>query len=199
MNLTICIPTITGRESQFNSLSDLINSQIDGCGLRDHVNVLVEKDDRTMSIGYKRDMMYKKATGKYCVQIDDDDSVAQNYVECVYLATLTGADCIGYKEIVKTRGKIQYSDHSLKYDKWESFPKSIGGIHHRRTPFVKTPILTELCRKTGVQDMRFGEDHDFANRIRPHLKTQAYINDYMYIYNAPDLRNQQDFKQRYER
>ncbi len=34
----------------------------------------------------------------------------------------------------------------------------------------------------GVKDMRFGEDHDFANRILPFLKTEHYIDREMYIY-----------------
>lgn len=197
INLTICIPTLPERFEQLKSLLDLINSQREGLGLSDSVEVLVDDTDRSMSIGLKRDQMYKKAKGVYTVQIDDDDRVADNYVECVYLATLTGADCIGYKEDVRIAGRREASEHSIKYDKWESLPKPIGGIKHRRTPFCKTPIKTDICTRVGVQDMRFREDHDFAERIRPHLYSEAYINEFMYIYNAPTLKNRNDFNRRY--
>lgn len=160
------------------------------------MEIFTDVDNKEVSIGEKRDRMYGRAKGLFTVMIDDDDRVADNYVESVYAATLGNVDCIGYQEECRINGRLQFSDFSLRYAKWESLRKPDGKFSYRRTPFFKTPIRTEICRSVGVKDMRFGEDEDFANRIRPHLQTQAYINQVMYYYSWRNL-SEKEHNQRY--
>lgn len=177
MILTIAIPTIVTRQDKFNRLIDRIAAQITYYGYGKEVEVISECDNKEISIGKKRDNLIRKANGDYIVMIDDDDTIANNYILVVVNALSKAPDCIGYLERIKHSNKT--SCISLKNPCWMD---NYGGYDYVRTPFFKVPIKTELCRQVGCSDMRFGEDHDFAKKIYPLLKTEEFINDYMYIY-----------------
>lgn len=182
MRLTICIPTIVGREAQCETLLSKINKQIESIDASSDIQVLVDKDNKEVSIGVKRQRMYDNALGLYTVQIDDDDDIASNFVKAVYLATFSDADCIGYMEECLIDKRLFYSKFSLSCKHWHQLRNPLNGITYYRTPFHKTPIKTDICREVGVKDMRFGEDEDFSRRIFPRLKSEVFINQVMYYY-----------------
>ena len=185
--LSILIPTIPERSELFNKLIDVIRPQ-----LTDKVEVLFNpKPKGEISIGTKRNILYNEANGLYSVQIDDDDTIPAYFVKEVLAAIREVPDCVGYKEHCTIDGKVQDSVISITNKEWYSINST-----HFRTPHFKTPILTELCKQVGVKDMRFGEDHDFAKRIYPLLKTEKFIPLEMYYYTANSLTPQQH-KERY--
>ena len=197
--LSILIPTIPEREKQFKAITAKLINQAFLCGSKDEVEfVFNSKPKGTISIGLKRDEMYKKAKGLFAVQIDDDDDVPDYFVETI-LRTIknnSSVDCIGYYERCLINGVKKRSKISVLSKEWRENKIPINGVDYLRTPFFKTPIKTELCQKTGVLDMRFGEDHDFAKRIFPLLKSESFINKVMYFYTANSL-TQQQHKERY--
>lgn len=197
--LSILIPTVVGREPKFNVLKTKIKSQAEAAALvlGLDIEIISAKDNKEISIGKKRQILYQKARGIFSVQLDDDDDIADDYVKTVHAAAQhavkVGADCIGYQELCSTtQNKVKkLSNFSLKYPAWKEFQfAEEAGFHHYRTPFCKTPILTKLCVKAGVPDMRFGEDHEFAKRVYPLLQKEVYISKVMYLYNyAPEDHN----------
>lgn len=189
MILSICIPSVIGRESQFSDLCDEINIQVERIGAHDSVELITDVDNKQVSIGAKRNRMYQRCTGTYAVQIDDDDWIDSDYIKKVLKACKTGADCIGYLEHCVMDGVEKYSSFSLKYRQWHEFKGNpdANGITYYRTPFTKTPIKTGICKRVGVKDKRFAEDHDFAKRVYRHLKTEEFINEVMYYYTANTL------------
>jgi glycosyltransferase involved in cell wall biosynthesis len=181
--LSICIPTVNGREKSFDLLMTEINRQISVCKAEKKVEVIVKKDNKEISIGEKRDLMYKQCKGKYAVHIDDDDMIHPNYIESVLKAATLDTDCITYMEDCTIDGVKSKSLFTLKSPIWiEKLKEPVNGCVRVRTPFFKTPIKTKICKKIGVRSMRFGEDLDFANRVFPHLMTEMFINEPMYIY-----------------
>ena len=192
MNLSILIPTVVGREEQLNRLLKILDDQ-----MIPDIEVLVECDNKEISIGEKRDNLYRKAKGKFSVMIDDDDFVPDNYIEVInaVIDSNPNIDCIGYFEHCTINGKYEKSVISLKNRGWVSH-NEMGQTTHLRTPFFKVPILTSICQRVGVRDMRFGEDHDFAIRILPYLKKEHFIYRDMYYYRADSL-TQQQHKERY--
>lgn len=195
MQLSICIPSVIGREESLNRLLRHLQKQIADSGLQNEVEIITDVDNKEVSIGAKRDRMYRKCLGKYAVQIDDDDFVANDFVKAVYTQSLSGCDCIGYQEQCTIDGAIYMSNFSLDYSRWAqlSQPDKHGFTYHR-TPFTKSPIKTAICQKVGVKDMRFGEDHDFAKRVLPYLKSQDYIGRVMYYYTFNSLSKQEHNK-----
>lgn len=214
MKLTIAIPTIVGREAQFERLKAHIERQIKKYEFRpqnsfnDAKGIVIEiihcADNKEMSIGAKRQKLLMEAKGEYIVMIDDDDWVPENYIETI-LPLLNGVDCIGYQEECNIKGKKELSVYSLAFREWEStgFQMKegrsyqgirIAGYDHVRTPFYKSPMLTSIARQIGFEDVRFGEDHLFAKAVYPFLKTETFINEIMYFY-SPVFDS--DFKSRY--
>jgi len=195
--LSILIPTIPERKVQFSAFHFKIINQIHAEGARDKVEFCVFNSPKgAHSVGEKRDALYRMATGTYSVQLDDDDDVPDDFIKEVLKAIEQDADCIGYYERCVMDGTYKRSKISIDCKCWQEFNEPINGNHYERTPFFKTPIKTELCQKVGVKDMRFAEDHDFAIRIYPYLKTETFIAKEMYYYSANTLTPQQH-KERY--
>ena len=181
--LSVCIPTVVGRENKLQNLLDNLGNQINEHNLQEFVEIIVHKDNKEISIGKKRDNMYKQCTGLFAVQIDDDDQVAEDYLITIMKNMDERSDCIGYQEKCIMNGVHKKSDFSNKYDKWSENSYPINGFHHRRTPFCKTPIKTTICKFVGVKDMRFGEDHQFAKDVYKYVRVETYIDKEMYYYN----------------
>lgn len=192
MLLTIAIPTIPERSEQFNALWHKIFKQISHTPLGAIDLIYSDKPKGDQSIGKKRDELYKASNGLYTVMIDDDDDVPEDYIETIF-NTINHSndtpDCIGYIERCIIDGVTRYSKISNEFQDWSNIQQGI--FSYARTPFFKVPILTELCKKVGVSDMRFGEDHDFARRLKPHIKTHIFIDKVMYYYTANSLTPEQ--------
>lgn len=150
----------------------------------DTVEIIHECDNKEMSIGMKRDKLIWNAKGKYLVMIDDDDWIAPQFIRKILDATVTSPDCIGYMEECRFGNRIERSMFSNRFTDWSTLTGE--AFKYARTPFFKTPIRTDYCKVVGCRDMRFGEDHDFAKRIKPLLKTEVFINEIMYIYRYKD-------------
>jgi len=181
--LSLCIPTVFGREVQFNKLLNELQRQMAEDTLQGIVEIIVNKDNKEISIGHKRQLMYEKCNGIYSVQIDDDDMVSGEYLKTIITACLNDDDCIGYIENCNINGIISKSLIGCQYSNWiENLKTKEFGCTRFRTPFFKIPIKTQFCLETKVNDIRFGEDVDFATRIYPLIKSMTFIPEEMYFY-----------------
>jgi len=68
----------------------------------------------------------------------------------------------------------------------------VNGFDYVRSPYQKTPLKTEIARKIGYADMRFGEDYDYSCRLVASglLLVEVYIPKvlyhYRYAYETPN-------------
>jgi hypothetical protein len=189
MKLSILIPTVVGREDSLDGLMSILNRQI-----TNDVEIVIEKDNKEISIGAKRNLLYSKANGVYSVSIDDDDTVPEYFIQKILekIDGFQGVDCIGYQERCYWDGSREtLSDFSLRYNTWKE--QKDNEFRFVRTPFHKTPILTGIARDVKFQDRRFGEDHIWSKEIYERLKTEVYIPHVMYNYHY----TQQDHKTKY--
>ncbi len=186
--LSIQIPTLNARKKQFNKLHESLLKQ-----KTDEVEIIFESDNKEISIGAKRERLLMRSNAKYFVQVDDDDSLADDYIAKVLIALKQKPDCIGYLESVIWNGEKRIACHSIRYDDWAD---KTDGYDYVRTPFFKDVIRVNLAQGVGVNDMRYGEDHDFAKRIKPFLKKEVFINELMYFYSHSDL-TEQESNERY--
>lgn len=185
-NLTILIPTIQGREAQFDALVDSLNAQ-------GFTNIVHLKDNKEISIGAKRQLLLDKCETDYFVMIDDDDSVAPNYIARISQALLCTPDCVTYLESVNGN---QVACHS---NVWNAWGNNKEGFTYVRTPFYKDVLRTDIAKKIGFKDMRYGEDHNFSIRLKQSglIKTEIFINELMYFYSAPPSLTTLQHKARY--
>lgn len=180
--LTICVPTIEGREAKFERLWSELKKQSKPFGA--DVQLIFEKDNKEISIGQKRQNMLLKSRGKFTQMFDDDDMPAPDMVHTWMwiIKNKPGITHIGFIEDCSGGdfGKSTLVDRSAKYADWGD---NVNGFKHVRTPDNKNPILTSLCIAAGgYNDMRYGEDHDFSKRVMKFLSNEAYVNKSMYYY-----------------
>lgn len=182
MILSIHIPTVNGREEKFNRIASKIKKQVDKVA-PDDIEVFSCKDNKEISIGRKRQIMYEASKGVYSWQIDDDDDIADDAIELIYgVCQAEKYDCITFIEkciFIGQQPQIRFANHSIKYHDWAEHSDN---YYYVRTPYFKSVIKTEHCIAAGVQDVRFGEDHLFSVAVKPYLQTEFHINKPLYIY-----------------
>lgn len=184
IRLSILIATITGREQSFNNLVEKLLDQLTVNGIWNEIEVIYECDDRTMSIGNKRQLLLERSYGDFVVYIDDDDDVPNDYCITIWktIATRPYYDCIGFlQQCTFNGGREKLASLSNKWDAWA---EKKDGFDYVRTPFFPTPIRRDIAIQIGYKDMRFGEDHDFSIRLKESglIKNELFLDKIMYYY-----------------
>jgi glycosyltransferase involved in cell wall biosynthesis len=177
MILSILIPTLHSRASQFKTLKAEIDRQCKG--LEDKVEVIISIDEKQRTTGFKRNELLRASRGKYVVFVDDDDYIYPYYVAEILKAAESNADCMAINGIMTTNGK-----HEKKWDIAIKNPYAeVNGVYLRYPNHI-TPIKREHAIKIGFPDLTFAEDYDFATRLKESglLKTEAKITPAMYHY-----------------
>lgn len=184
MKLSILIPTLPTRMDFRKRIAEMLaNSMIRyKNNVDDRGDIEIITDDRTgISIGAKRNIMLQAATGEYICFIDDDDRIADNYVELVMVGIVTNPDCCSLSGIITTDGKDPKPFiHSIDYN--EFFERD--GVYYRCPNHLNT-IRTELARQCPFPDWQRSEDSNFAFQLRDKrlLKVEYKIPETLYFYD----------------
>jgi len=174
--LSILLPTISTRASQFARLEAHVRAQSDG----KPVEILSECDNKEISIGRKRQNLLEKASGEWVVFIDDDDWIADDYVDSILAALSENPDCVGFLIRCTTNGKNPVmAKASLKYKSWG---ENEDGFVHTRAPYQKTPVRRSIALLVGFPDLRYAEDREYSRGLVKHLKTEVFIDKILYEY-----------------
>ena len=195
MILTITIASVSIRKEMLDSLLKELNRQINENNLQDEVEILVDDDDKRF-LGTKRKLMLSKARGYFTCAIDDDDWVSENYIQLIVNAIKNNADidCIGINGVITTNGENPKKwIISCHFEDW--FEKD--DIYYR-TPNHICPIKTELVRIADFDDVAWGEDYPFSQRVKPLLKKEIEIAEPLYVYQfstSGSLHNYQNLKE----
>lgn len=183
MTLSILIPTITGRESHYDSLIASIGSQYKG----NEIEIITAKDSREKSIGQKRNELVQSAMGEYCVFVDDDDKLPPYYIEEILNASKSNPDAIGFK------GNY-YHDNVLKKEfvhsiKHKEYAETM--YYFYRPPNHLNPIKTSIAKQFKFPHKSMFEDTDWAMQIAKSglLKTEVFIDKIMYNYYYVSKKN----------
>lgn len=200
MQLSILIPTTPEREIQTKNLLTKTIGEEYNCDLYTHpignlacgryvnqnlpIEALIYLDNKEMTIGEKRELLYKGAKGEYCWQIDSDDDISEDAIGLILEAIKQEPDCITFEEYVNIDGREYKSNHSLSYPGWVGNGEYLlsDGFHFWRTPFFKSVIKTEIARSVPVPRIRWGEDNMWADELQKHLKTEVHISKQLYLY-----------------
>jgi glycosyltransferase involved in cell wall biosynthesis len=174
--LTILLPTVEARAKLFAQLHAHITAQAAG----KPVEVLVACDNKEISIGKKRQNLLEQATGDYVCYIDDDDWVADDYVDSILAALESSPDCVGFKiRCIMNGGAPLMASASMRYKTWGD---NQDGFRFVRSCYHKTPCRRDIALRVGFPDLRYCEDRPYSMGIMRHLKTEEYIDAILYEY-----------------
>ena len=178
--LSILTITMPNRKGFLNELTAVLHPQVNG---RDDVEWLVLEDNGEMDLGEKRNKMIDMATGEYIVFVDDDDLVSVEYVNKMLTALNSHphVDCTSLIGVRSVDGQgAEVFKHSIQYKGWYDQMED-GKIVYYRTPNHWNAVKRVIAGTVRFKDeMNCGEDHDYSNRIRPHLVDEVQIPDVMY-------------------
>lgn len=186
MKLSILIPSVFERRQTFlPKCLDMVYSQYDRLSpeLKKEVEILVLVDNKTQALGDKRNVLIDIAQGEYVVFIDDDDKIADTYMDDILKAAESKPDVICFKALVTingSKGKICKYSRSFKQDRntfngYERLPNHIPAI--KRTIALQVPFPS----------IKYGEDRSFARMVHPLLKTEVFIDKVLYYYHYNEL------------
>jgi hypothetical protein len=179
--LTIMIPTTYDRRKEYARLLIELWRQILDGGFTDLVTIISDEDDKSISIGKKRQLLLEKATGTYVVGFDSDDWPSMNYVAVIVAALQRNSvDHIGFIEKCTINGEETRSIFSIRYNQWA---ENVDGWDHIRCANPKSVIVREKALQAGFEDMRYGEDRVFSEKVTPLLDSEIFINQELYFYN----------------
>lgn len=175
--LSIGIPTYPARKTLFDNLCQMLLS--DSWRYRHEVEIIGLKDDKTASIGEKRNMFMDIAKGKYLLQVDDDDSLVPDYFDVV-MPVLKGRnpDCIGH---------LIDGEFWIDGEMWKKQTYTVSKVYNgfqgtNQGTYYKVPIKADICRKERFKPINYGEDSEWMKRLKRHLKTEVFIKKILYRY-----------------
>lgn len=134
--------------------------------------------DPAKLIGENRQAMVDESRATYVNFIDDDDLVAENYVDEIS-PRLDGVDFVGFKvECWKDDVLLPMAYHSLRYAGW-----SADELGYYRDLSYMNPIRRELAVQARIEG-GYGEDRRWVDRLRAVgcVKKEHYIDKVMYHY-----------------
>jgi GT2 family glycosyltransferase len=183
--LSILIPTTPDREKVLYELLYSLHLQIEVGKFQPFVEIRIEPDDGKLSVGKKRQMLLEKAKAKYVVFIDSDDEVSKDYTPSILEAIEKDKpDVIGFSGFMTTNGMNRENFKISKDLPYITIQDTFGNKEHLRFNNHLSPIRKDIALKIGFKDMVFGEDYDYAKRLKESglIKTETYINKDLYHY-----------------
>lgn len=188
VSLTVLVPSVSTRRKTFGpAMTDALFTQHERLTPEQQrrVEILIVTDagrSGGMVVGDKRNAMVRMARGEYVVFVDDDDRVTDDYLSTLLLHTAAGSDCITFDAMVSLNGGTpKLCRYSLDYEK-----DSNASDHYQRVPNHITAVRRVLMLACPFPSKQFGEDADYAMRLRPELKTQQRVPRVLYHYDFSD-------------
>lgn len=150
------------------------------------VEILVYRDDAgDHPIGHKRTRLVEAATAEHVCFIDDDDTVAADYVSRIIWALRSDPDYVGFVlELTVDGHERPNAYHSLRHQEW-----SEDLLGYYRNVSHLNPIRRSLALAGLPFEDRFGEDRAWAERVferaRPRTEVMLFAPPvYFYRYSS---------------
>ena len=181
--LSILICTLPSRVDSFERLKSKLNTQAEENNLQDYIEILSNSDE-SISIGNKRNLLLQESKGLYVCFIDDDDDVADCYLEELSKVVESNKDCASLKGIITWDGeRPEIFEHSIKYKEYKN------GLRNQEVVYERYPnhlncIKSEIAKQISFTDTNFSEDTDYANMLFASglIQTEFTIDKILYYY-----------------
>lgn len=183
--LSILIPTTYDRQEMLYNLLYDLHEQIEKIDSSDEIEIITELDNRVLNVGKKRQILLEKSKGEYVVFIDDDDWVSDEYIfEIIQAIKINNPDVIGFEGHMTTNGVNSENFKISKDLPYTTIYNPFGFNEYLRFNNHLSPIKRNIAIQIGYADIRFGEDYDYAKRLKESflINTETYLPKALYHY-----------------
>lgn len=193
--LSILIPTIPSREEQFDRLYNQVKRQSDFIAVNwnERVEILFDDSPRYLdgglSIGKKREALVQSALGKYLCLLDDDDTIAPNYLQVLVKLCQQRKDVCTFRNISKLDEFWTVIDMKLSHQ--ENQQATHEGIIKRR-PWHICPVKSSFAKQYTFEDISYGEDWTWMEKVLKHCHTEANTEAIIHQYNFNSKQSEAD-------
>lgn len=188
ITLSILIPSIPSRSNQLDNLLMELYCQHDD--FQKYHYTLGKAEfifddskrflDGGLSIGKKRESLVGRADGKYLCFLDDDETIAPNYLETLMRLCSENKDVCTFRNISKLDNFWMVIDMSLNHASNEqASPTNII----KRRPWHICPVRTKWAKMFSFQDISYGEDWQWFERVLTQCYTEAKTDAIIHQYN----------------
>jgi glycosyltransferase involved in cell wall biosynthesis len=178
LSILICAVEIEERQIKLKKLVSELHRQISKNYAEEIVEILIDADNMTKSVGQKRNDLISKAKGHFVCFIDDDDFITENYLSIILHHLNIGIDIllIGISHIENGINKTKILP-SLFIDNLTTNEVVFKTNHFHLCPHKKS--IAELI---SFDCVNFAEDMIYSQKMVKHISNHAVISDPIYIY-----------------
>jgi len=185
--LSILIPSIPKRKHKLDALLSELTKQRKEVAQHEMLGIveIIFDDsiaflDGGLSIGKKRQSLVKSAKGKYLCFLDDDESIAPNYVESLLRLCNFDLDICTFRAMSKLETAWGLVDMRLAYKLNDQFTPE----HTiRRMPFHMCPVRSEFAKLYQFENISNAEDSRWMEQVLAHCTTEAHTDKILFQYN----------------
>lgn len=198
IKLTIGIPSLPDRSEKLIPLYNKLMAQI---GDQKDIEVITIMDNRVMTIGRKRTLLFHIAQGKYTCIIDDDDDVTPDFVQTMreVIKDDTDVDVICYNQDANIDGKSWIIRTSLKHNNKFPFDQLMVDQYNDPIPCNRPPWhwcawKTSFAKSIPFGDSNTQEDTIFVIEAISNAKSELVLDKTMCIYRWSSVASQAPYK-----
>lgn len=166
LSILMCTLPLPYRDSDyFTEISKQIMLQIENRPIQ----FLYLGDNKSMSVGEKRNHLMDIASGERIIFVDDDDQISDNYVDKVYSYCNLDFDCVAIGVDYTKDGKdLSVYDYSYKTNintrEGDKNSPRFGQRVYGRMPNHLCLWKKEVAKRCKFPDRNLGEDHEWAEQ-----------------------------------
>lgn len=194
--LSILIPSIPKRKYKLDALLIELTEQIEALKQHEMLGIVevIFDDSKSfleggLSIGKKRQSLVKLANGKYLCFLDDDESIAPNYVESLLRLCNFDLDICTFRAISKLEASWGLVDMRLAYKFNDQFSPEFT---IRRMPFHICPVRSKFAKLYEFEDISNAEDSKWIEQVLQHCTTEAHTDKILFQYNHNSQNSEAD-------
>jgi glycosyltransferase involved in cell wall biosynthesis len=180
--LSILIPSIPSRVvKRMIPLYNKLLSQAEKLVNPKDVEILCFIDNKTRSIGYKRESLVYISRGDFVAFVDDDDDIEDIYVEKAIDAITNNPDV----DVITFKEKVFLNDQGPYHLTFQlGYPKNDSVLEKdaKRPPWHSCFWKRKLAQKYHFPNLMIEEDWAWCSQLNAAAKTSYHIDEFMKIY-----------------
>jgi glycosyltransferase involved in cell wall biosynthesis len=181
---SVMILSIPNRVDKY--LMPLYNKMLKQAEGYPEVEILCLIDNKSMTIGEKRQALLDSARGKWVGFMDDDDGISDDYIKNLHEAmTQHPSDVITFDQHCSVNGK-EFSVNFRMGNPHDPYIPGAGTLHLKRPPYHMCFWRSEIAKSAKFKPSSYGEDLAWCIEMYPKIRSETHIDKVLHYYKYDD-------------